>query len=170
MERLTVKDRNGNYKIEVEKLEYWCTSGDGKKTGTVRGQHIDKLAEYEDLEEQCIKENSWCLRMLLHKWEEFINDIQELYKSRKLEEQGKLLKLPCKLGDTTFWISDEDENGNKIPTVRESNPIIGIDIQKDGLYILTDGDTEYEKVGTRWAFLSREEAEAALKEMEDSGK
>lgn len=126
---------------------------------------IEKLAEYEDLEEQCIKENSWCLRMLLHKWEEFINDIQELYKYRKLEEQGKLLKLPCKLGDTTFWISDEDENGNKIPTVRESNPIVGIDIQKDGLYILTDGDTEYEKVGTRWAFLSREEAEAALKEL-----
>lgn len=82
-----------------------------------------------------------------------------------LEEQGKLLKLPCKLGDTTFWISDEDEDGNKIPTIRENNPIVGIAIQEDGMYILSDGDEEYQKAGTRWCFLAREEAEAALKKL-----
>lgn len=52
MERLTEKDSNGNYKIEVKKLEYRCTSGDGKKPRVIRGQHINKLAEYEDLEER----------------------------------------------------------------------------------------------------------------------
>lgn len=52
MERLTEKDSNGNYKIEVDKLEYWCTSGDGKKPRVIRGQHINRLAEYEDLEER----------------------------------------------------------------------------------------------------------------------
>lgn len=52
MKRLTEKDSNGNYKIEVKKLEYWCTSGDGIKPDTVRGQHINRLAEYEDLEER----------------------------------------------------------------------------------------------------------------------
>lgn len=64
MERLTVKDSNGNYKIEVEKLEYWCTSGDGKKTGTVRGQHIDRLAEYEDLEERLQSVYGECVGLL----------------------------------------------------------------------------------------------------------
>lgn len=91
--------------------------------------------------------------------------VDRLAEYEDLEEQGKLLKLPCKLGDTTFWISDEDENGNKIPTVRENNPIAGIAMQEDGLYILSDGDNEYQKAGTRWAFLTREEAEAALKEL-----
>lgn len=88
--------------------------------------------------------------------------LNKLAEYEELEEQGKLQKLPCKLGVTAFWISDEDGDGNKIPTIRESNPIIGIAIHEDGLYILTDKDDEYQKVGTRWAFLTREEAEAAL--------
>lgn len=63
---------------------------------------MERLAEYEDLEEQCAKENSWCLRILLHKWKEFIEDIQELYEYRKAEEQNRLLKLPCAVGDTVY--------------------------------------------------------------------
>lgn len=67
-------------------------------------QMADKLEEYEVLEEQCIKEHSWGLRMLLQKWKEFIKDIQELYEYRKLEEQGKLLKLPAAIGDEIYFI------------------------------------------------------------------
>lgn len=93
--------------------------------------------------------------------------MERLAEYEDLGEQGKLLKLPCKLGDATFWISDEDEDGNKTLTVREGNPIIGIAVQKDGLYILVDGDDEYQKVGGRWAFLTKEAAEAALKEMSE---
>ncbi len=91
---------------------------------------------------------------------------KQLKKYEDLEEQGKLLKLPCKLGDITFWTSDEDDEENKIPTVRENTPIVGIAVQEDGFYILFDGDNEYQKVGERWAFLTREDAEAALKELE----
>lgn len=91
--------------------------------------------------------------------------VEKLGEYEDLEEQGKLMKLPCKLGDITYWISDEDEDGNKIPTVRESAPVIGISMQEDGFYILCDGDKEYQKVGERWCFLTIEDAEAALKEL-----
>ncbi len=123
MERLTRRSENGTG-------IYNTPSGDPVKWENNRHEVLQKLAEYEDL-----------------------------------EEQGKLLKLPCKLGDITYWISDEDEDGNKIPTVRKSAPVIGIAMQEDGFYILCDGDNEYQKVGGRWCFLTIEDAEAALKEL-----
>ena len=91
--------------------------------------------------------------------------LNKLAEYEDLVEQGKLLKLPCKMGDITYWISDEDEDGNKIPTIRENSPVIGIAVQEDGFYILCDGDNEYQKAAERWCFLTREEAEAALKEL-----
>lgn len=116
------------------------------------GQLYWKLNKYEDLEEQCVKENSWCLRMLLHKWKEFVDDIQELYEYRKLEEQGKLLKLPCAVGDMVYVL--------KI----------------DNSAYMTSNEKVWEIVEERFAmrhfdcvgktvFLTREESEAALKEL-----
>lgn len=119
MERLTEKDSNGNYKIEVKKLEYWCTSGDGKKPDTVRGQHIDKLAEYEDL-----------------------------------EEQGKMLKLPCAVGDTVYAIELDEENFTHFHCPRK------ISEYKFNLQML-----DLLEMFGKCIFLTREAAEAALKEL-----
>ena len=133
--RLTEK-RDGQNVIPLRqdgKLK-WALSSAGMgdaPTQFLYGDHANKLAEYESL-----------------------------------EEQGKLFKLPCKLGDTTYWISDEDEEGNKVLTVRENNPIVGIAISDDGLYIRVDGDESYQKAGTRWMYLTEEEAEDALSELQ----
>ncbi len=128
MERLTEKDSNGNYKIEVKKLEYWCTTGDGKKTNTVRGQHIDRLAEYENL-----------------------------------EEQGKLLKLPCAVGDTVYEI-------NHMRNIISEFRIKGFRISEygvfaewslvNGLYNNLDGFND-DRIGDT-VFITKEQAEAAL--------
>ena len=32
----------------------------------------------------------------------------ELREYRKLEEQGRLIELPCAVGDTVYWISESD--------------------------------------------------------------
>lgn len=121
---------------------------------------MERLAEYEDLEEQCAKENSWCLRMLLHKWKEFIEDIQELYKYRKAEEQGKLLKLPCAVGDKIYL---PNEYVGKVIDFE----IIEICIFKEEIMFIDDSENEYfiNDFG-KTVFLTREEAEAALKELE----
>lgn len=72
---------------------------------------IHEWKEYKDLEEQCIKENSFGLKMLLHKWKEFFEDIQELYEYRKLEKQGKDDWIPCseRLPEEPEEIPTEDE-------------------------------------------------------------
>lgn len=45
---------------------------------------MQELQRYRELEEKCTKENSFCLRMLMHKWREFTDDIAELYQYRQI--------------------------------------------------------------------------------------
>ena len=53
MERLTEKDRySHDYKIQAKNLNSHCVAKDKKGYVTYYGQHVDKLAEYEDAEEQ----------------------------------------------------------------------------------------------------------------------
>lgn len=91
-----------------------------------------------------------------------------------LEEQGKLLKLPCSVGDTVYVIpSKTNYKLNIINEYRENNRIYEqivnrIEISGTGYLLVTcDGmasvtDMFYKET---W-FLTREEAEAALEEME----
>lgn len=134
MNRLTVRNSEG---IGVLKQPFQC-----ERCGDLQwslpdlgnGSPIDRLAEYEDL-----------------------------------EEQGKLLKLPCEVGDTVYYRHD----GNEIETMRVEQIIIA----KYGTALLLEycGDDEqlkYWKINIestafdcKIIFLNREEADAALKEM-----
>lgn len=97
MERLTAKWKPGLYDvfdpIDVADNEYSKINFE---------KLLTKLGEYEDLEEQCIAENQCGLRELLLKWKEFFDDIAELYDYRKAEEQGLLLRLKVKPGDSLY--------------------------------------------------------------------
>lgn len=135
---------------------------------------MERLAEYEDLEEQCAKENSWCLRMLLHKWKEFIEDIQELYEYRKAEEQNRLLKLPCAVGDTVYRV----HKGTKLSPDRTYEcRVVGIKQEYNTFYVKLYANINEEaysiwiddwfdrcQIGYEF-FLTREEAEAVLKKI-----
>ena len=91
----------------------------------------------------------------------------EPYKEYKdLEEQGLMLRLPVKIGDTVYIIS---RNNEIIPL-----NVYGIDIRKDDFTILTKNEKycgysissllgKYESID--W-FLTKEEAEQQLKEIE----
>ena len=139
MERLTEKDQYSlDYKIQAKNLNSHCVARDKRGYVTYYGQHIDKLAEYEDL-----------------------------------EEQGLLLRLPVKVGDTVYYISDgfiepctvevifladyTDKDGNcsymaEIHFDREDCPYVSTEI-----YFTDIGKT---------VFLTQAEAEQKLKEME----
>ena len=95
---------------------------------------------------------------------EYKEYFEKLAEYEELEEQGLLLRLPCKLGDVPYWISDYCEDGLEI---KVDNPITAIAIKKDGIYISTEHDTGYYKIGSQWALLTREDAERKLKEMEE---
>lgn len=69
-----------------------------------------------------------------------------------------VIVLPCKVGDDLWWIDGED------CTVKvDKGGVKGIAITADGVRIM-DGCGGYDEIGTQYCYLTREEAEAALKE------
>ena len=94
----------------------------------------------------------------------------KLGKYEELEEQGRLVKLPCKVGARLYWIDDEDDYGHKemcIKQYSESEKVTGFSLGEDGevfVFIGYDG-SEPSMVGERYALLTRELAEAKLKEL-----
>ena len=170
MERLTNIGSNG---------EIWITDNDETRRLGRKESAYKKLAEYEDLEERLngvsvkqvvdgfIKtvENQTCEgyehgRILTNaeadKWNEY----------KQLEEQGLLLRLPVKVGDTIWYVDDDDDN---YPIEAK---IIRIEIKEN--YVLYYAE-EKEDCGTlgldsddigKTVFLTKEEAEQKLKEME----
>lgn len=81
----------------------------------------------------------------------------KLYELEELEEQGLLLRLPCKVGDTVYLVDFEEKTWDEA-TVNS----IEIDTRDNRVLINSD----YE-VGTwsedNYVFYSKEEAEQALR-------
>lgn len=92
---------------------------------------------------------------------------QRLKHYEDLEKQGKLLKLPCAVGDTVYRIN----TGKKEPII--SMLVIGVAIRNENKLVIQTEDIEDDghnlysnnSIG-KTVFLTREEAEAALKELE----
>ena len=186
MERLTIRNSEG---IGVLKQPYQC-----ERCGDLQwslpdlgnGSPTDRLAEYEDtglLPEQ-IKEVD---RLYAEKCKE-LTELQEGYLSglelaqiwaeleklkeyRNLEEQGKLLRVPCKIGDTIYVIPSGVNYRLNILSGHEENNRVHeqvvnrIEIGRYGYSLSTcDGmaGAVEESYKATW-FLTKEEAEAALK-------
>lgn len=95
---------------------------------------------------------------------EIVKDIKETlgFEARALE-QDKLIELPCKVGDTVYYI---DEFHDEIMSMY----IRGIEIYKKQILVLKDDDSEsevrlYVAEFGKTVFFTKEQAEKALKEM-----
>ena len=149
----------------TDEKNIFATIGKAIKNAGLFKDIVLKLATYEDtgLEPEEIEDLKDCIE-----GEEgtqgTVKDLLELVQYRKLEEQGLLIKLPCKVGDTVYAI-----NCNEIieSTVTE------ITLNEKGVrYIrlystddrLADFKYDYFK---KTVFLTREEAEKAFKGMEE---
>ena len=96
------------------------------------------------------------------------------------EEQGLLLRLPCGIGTDIYYIpSEKNFRLNLLDGHGEENRVFHqtvdrITFRKNGWYMECDSDLQYgtgrilldTSYGVTW-FLSKEEAEAKLKEMEE---
>jgi hypothetical protein len=169
---------------------------DGFATVTSITKHIkvlEKLAYYEDLEEQLEKvygEHNGLLEtavksLVRHEGAEFNKpckarlltdedvDKWETYKS--LEEQGLLLKPPCRAGDTVWCIFEGkvyEAIARKVTIVTGSNnyQLVKIEAEFDIVDIFYN-DGRLRKYGVyqnylETVFLTKSEAEKALAEME----
>lgn len=148
MERLTWEDYNGGcYAQDILLQDY--------DTATVfTGEPIDRLAAYERTN---------------HTPEECTAAFEELAAYRAAEQDGTLLRLPCKVGDTV-WILCNVFGGNEQKRVIESRTITEIKHNKFNKNTMISKEP-FElhffpsEIG-KTVFLTREAAEAALKEQE----
>lgn len=99
---------------------------------------------------------------------------------KKMEEQGKLMILPCNVNDRvhTFYESDIEycfekgmEVGEILEEMCEERRVIGFDVRDDGLWILLNGGIfnpdiriPIEEIG-KTVFLTKHEAKEALEVM-----
>lgn len=104
---------------------------------------------------------------------------ERLANREQAEEQGLLLRLPCGIGTDIYYIpSEENFRLNLLDGHGEENRVFHqtvdrITFKKNGWYMECDSDLEYGtgrilldiSYGVTW-FLTSEEAEAKLKEME----
>lgn len=89
-------------------------------------------------------------------------DPEEIAELAEAKAEGRLVVLPCAIGDKAYYYICDDALGE--PHVGEFT-VRGIQILPDGYY-LSDGDC-WDKVGSQFAYLTRKEAEAALKKAEE---
>lgn len=104
--------------------------------------------------------------MAIDLYDTAISAMQELEQYRGLEKQGRLIKLPCAVGDTVYRIN----HGAQKPIIEMTvcgirmlyNPGLEIRVDCIGKEDLNERCYLSEHIGKR-AFLTREAAEKALK-------
>ena len=170
MERLTEKQSSG-YDLKAMNGEYCNRYCEQQRVETcnecVIYQAIQKLAEYEDFEEIFREKMTDTACEFLKDKEEFGKRLdrnkwitKKCDEYARAEEQGLLLRLPCKVGDRLYRI---DFLGFII-----SDTVHSIHILQNAAYLemnYWDKDISLLEVG-KTVFLTRAEAEQKLKEME----
>ena len=157
MERLTKRNKDG--------VAFWNGANGlsySDNQGNIYGGAIEKLAYYEDLEEQMIAKTGVGLSSLMRKYFDFLDDMVELANYRQLEEQGLLLRLPCKVGTKKIYMIDQDKDiycliADEVTIKRFPKGTI--------VFEYDSCEFAYEDFG-QTVFLAREEAEAKIKELE----
>ena len=114
--------------------------------------HLVSIAE-DNLSEECFKE-------IDEAGGELVNALKELETLKDKQEQGLLIELPCKVGDTVYFISREEI----IPVL-----VDGFSINENGLFICGTNEEHfgYSRLTppAKNLYLTRSEAEEALAKM-----
>lgn len=114
----------------------------------------DKLAAYEDTGYSPIE-----IKSLEGEW----NAMRKVVDSyRKAEEQGLLVRLPCKVGGVVYYITGSGIYKAKVVTFRVNESDVRVYCERNFMGLIG-----FEGVYGKTVFLTREEAEAALKGGQD---
>lgn len=102
--------------------------------------------------------NDSCMKIMPCKW--YTKAMEKLKSYEDLGEQGRLIKLPCKAGDTLYRL---------VPNLYREYVEIKIAqfvINKNGIYFITNKGVHWSvnRIG-KTVFLTRAEAEAKLEEL-----
>jgi hypothetical protein len=141
MDRLTDRDDLNQAVVHPQ----YC--GDDISWEDYIGLLLDRLAAYEDtgLTPEDLKEVQDALGK---------TPMNRFYDIMQAEREGRLVVLPCKVGNTVYSTSENE--------CKESE-IMCFSIEEEGVYPVLEYDLTCHTVGID-VFLTREEAETALKE------
>ena len=169
-ERMTKRDTDGQAMMDCEKCKADWTGKHGKPMADCtalycRNRLLDRLAAYEDtgLTPEEVKAPFTEDTMINLAAQALGVEPSRIRELAEADKDGRVVVLPCKVGDTVWRI------------VRDGEPHITRDEVRD-MYLADDMTPCVELVGWRvtftekfgkTVFLSREEAEKALQEMED---
>lgn len=89
--------------------------------------------------------------------------LMELKKYQEADKDGRLVVLPCKVGDTVYWVHGAVITECKVHRIQQN---------RNGLYICLKSNVSHAAFRTdlsfgKTVFLTREEAEKALEAMKD---
>lgn len=112
---------------------------------------IDNIYSFKDKVEEC--ENAYLLAVQ-----------KKLKEYEDLEEQGRLIKLSCKVGDTVYYINPDKNTINELV-------VYGFDIRplQRFVYDYMGARLNFNQFG-KTVFLTKSEAEAKLKELRGEAK
>ncbi len=139
MERLTLEDAISHAKEVAEK--------------NYRGADFESIDSVDDdIKANCIK--------CAEEHEQLVKWLEELKSYKDLEEQGLLVRLPCKVGDSVFIIVGRDISKQGIRKV---------EISDNGIIFKTNRRKRIFNVAEfgKTVFLAREDAEKKLEEMKN---
>ena len=150
--------------VSMERLTYidhlgWYVNGrDGER---IRGSHIDRLAAYEDtgLEPEEIEDAVTAAKLMARSKivSCFGVDADHIRELVQAEQAGRLVVLPCKVGDKAWFIRKFAKN-----RCIKQREVDCVNIDSRGNVFVSARRISGGYVGET-VFLTREEAEAALK-------
>lgn len=126
--------------------------------------HLHNLYEDADKTYTRYEDADMVIEVTAKQLKEYENILTDLKKYKDLEAEGKLLKLPCKVGDTIWYVEEDDDD---YPIKLEIDSISRND--NDTWYYTYDDDSnKYGFIDSDFGetvFFSKEEAEMKLKEI-----
>ena len=122
-------------------------------------KEVKELFDKEDRESEP-PESHCVVRRALRCIKKLVSEVEQYKAYNDLEEQGRLIKLPCKVGDTIYGL-------HKAMVCELDTETIGISKMPSGeiLYLIDGWELDKGDFG-KTVFLTKYEAEQKLKEME----
>ena len=123
-------------------------------------QYLDTGLEPEEVERSKLEIEAGCVKAIARTYRIDINRIRDLARADK---DGRLVMLPCKVGDTVYWVHGAVITECKVHRIQKN---------RNGLYICLKSKKSHGAFRTdlcfgKSIFLTREEAEEALKAMKN---
>ena len=168
MERLTKYDTDGQAMMDCQKCEADWTGKHGKPMADCtalycRNRLLDRLVEYEDTEREPeeIDMDHEAAEQLRHLCRDY--DLDRLEELVKADKDGRVVTLPCKVGDTVYEVtSRKTVSEYRVKAIRAE--LFCTFIEWDIVAGFVDKSifgVPVDEIG-KTVFLTREEAEKAL--------